>query len=29
MTDYDEHTLKISIMIFDNWYLRLWLAVTF
>lgn len=29
MTDYKEHTLKMSIMIFDNWYLHWWIAVNF
>ena len=29
MTDYNKHTLKMTIMIFDNWYLHLWIAATF
>ena len=29
MTDHNEHTLKMSIMIFDNWYLHLWIAAAF
>lgn len=29
MTDYNEHMLKMFIMIFDNWYLHLWIAAAF
>lgn len=29
MTDYNEHMLKMFIMILDNWYLHLWIAAAF
>lgn len=29
MTEHNKHALKMSIMIFDNWYPHLRIAVTF